>query len=146
MKTDLQTIVKANNIMLEKLTELKNCFSVTPLKDSKEETKYYRLNESESAKAFKQSYLKATEDFKNKLNLEINNLNNTNYTNFVKKLVNNYAKVEDEYFVLLNASKTTEMTASLMFKCECKLNYLMENLNTVNKDVELLENDNNLEK
>ncbi len=145
MKADLQTIVKANNILLDKLAELKDYYNEMPLINSKEEERYSKINKSENAKEYKNKYLLATKEFKDRIILESNNVNNTNYNKFVKKLVNNYAKVEDEYYMLLNISKTSEMTASLMFKCECKLDYLLENLSIINENVNSIELDENQE-
>lgn len=143
---ELQNVLKANEIMIDKLNELKNYFDNLPLCSEKEAIKYSKIYESESAKEYKQKYLKASKDFNDRLYLEVKKLNDDNYKSLVKKLVNNFAKVEDEYFMLISASKSDEMTASLMFKCECKLNYLLENLNSVNQNVNLVNtNDKSLE-
>lgn len=140
---ELQNITKANEIMIDKLNELKNYYDNLPLCSEKEAIKYSKIYESNNAKEFKQKYLNASKDFNDKLYLEVKKLNDDNYKSLVKKLVNNYAKVEDEYFALISASKTEEMTASLMFKCECKLNYLLENLNSVNQNINLVNTKNN---
>ena len=143
---ELRNILKANEILIDKLNELKTYFDNLPLSSEKEAIKYSKIYESESAKEYKQKYLNASKNFNDKLYLEVRKLNDDNYKSLVKKLVNNYAKVEDEYFALISASKTEEMTASLMFKCECKLNYLLENLNFVNQNINLVNtNDKSLE-
>lgn len=135
---ELRNILKANEILIDKLNELKTYFDNLPLSSEKEAVKYSKIYESESAKEYKQKYLNASKNFNDKLYLEVKKLNEDNYKSLVKKLVNNYAKIEDEYFMLISASKTKEMTAGLMFKSECRLNYLLENLNFVNQNINLI--------
>ena len=51
---------------------------------------------------------KECENFKKIIKFEVDKLNRDNFGLFVKKLINNYSKVEDSYFTLLNESKSKD--------------------------------------
>lgn len=127
----IEQIKQANKSLLTKLEELEKFFSEKALMNDKEELKYYRINESLTAKEYKEKIINETNTFKTKFLTELQNLSNENVNSFIKKLVNNYAKFEDGYYALLNTYNNPEMSASVLFRSECLINYLKESLEVI---------------
>lgn len=130
-----ETIVKANNVLIAKIEELKEYLqsNASAFKmGEKEINKYYRLKENEKAVAFKNDYQKKAEAFKIKLDFEISNIKENESNMFLMGLINYYAKAEDGYYDILNVSKKEEMSATGLYKCEVMLDYYLTNLKNIN--------------
>lgn len=132
MNTKLENIIKGNKILLEKLDELNVFLQEYTFNESKQNEKFLKLPQTESGKLYLDNINKEIEKFKKLISFEIDKLNRENYTTFIKKLINNYAKVEDNYFTLLSESKNSDICAVTLFKIQCKVNYLQQNLEIVN--------------
>jgi len=79
----------------------------------------------------KNEFEKKSEALNKKLIFTCENLKEDEIQKFLKDLVNYYAKVEDGYFDILNTSKSNEMNASTLFKCEVMLDYYASNLRNI---------------
>ncbi|MBE5746121.1 MAG: hypothetical protein E7359_02410 [Clostridiales bacterium] len=127
-------IQKANSLLLQKVIELKEYFNSSKTSfnmGEKEINKYYNLNDNEKAQGFKNEFEKKSEALNKKLIFTCENLKEDEIQKFLKDLVNYYAKVEDGYFDILNTSKSNEMNASTLFKCEVMLDYYASNLRNI---------------
>lgn len=129
-------IKKANEILINKLVELKDYFNSNKSAfnmGEKEINKYYKLKDNEKALGFKTEYDKKAEALKLKLDFTVENLKNEGVQRFFTDLINYYAKVEDGYYDILNTSKNSEMSAGTFFKCEVMIDYYVSNLKNINE-------------
>lgn len=128
-------IKKANEILIDKIEELKEYFisdkSAFNMGD-KEINKYYSLKDNEKAQLFKAEYDNKTEKLSAKLYFTCENLKQDEVQKYLKDLINYYAKVEDGYFDILNTYKSKEVSAVTCFKCEVMLDYYLNNLKNIN--------------
>ena len=135
MDNKLQNIIKANSILTNKIEELEEFIKNFVFQDFNENEKFNKVYISESGKLYINKIIAESANFKKNLSNEIEKLNRNNYDLFIKKLINNYAKVEDSYFTLLAESKNLEIGAIALFKIDGKLKYLKNNLQTVNNEI-----------
>ena len=132
-KAKFYTVKKANEILIGKIEELKNYLESQSFNTSEKEiNKYYNLKTNEKALNFKNEFNKKADLIQGKLDYTIENLTEEKVSNFVKDLINYYAKVEDGYFEVLNTSKNSTLNAVSLFKCEVSLDYYKSNLTFIN--------------
>lgn len=128
------TVKKANVILIGKIDELKEFLTTNSFNmGEKEINKYYGLKDNEKAQLFKKEYEKKTSLVCAKIDFSLDKLDEENIKNFVTELVNNYAKMEDGYFDILNTARNEKLTASSLFKCEVILDYYKSVLNYINE-------------
>lgn len=132
-KAKFYTVKKANEILIGKIEELKNYLESQSFNmGEKEINKYYNLKTNEKALNFKNEFNKKADLLQGKLDYTVENLTEEKVSNFVKDLINYYAKVEDGYFEVLNTSKNSTLNAVSLFKCEVSLDYYKSNLTFIN--------------
>lgn len=132
-KAKFYTVKKANEILINKIDELKNYLETQSFNmGEKEINKYYNLKTNEKAQVFKSEYEKKADLLQAKIGFSVEKLDSEKLASFIKDLINYYAKVEDGYFEVLNTSKNTTLNAISLFKCEVTLDYYKSNLAYIN--------------
>jgi len=132
-KAKFYTVKKANEILINKIDELKNYLETQSFNmGEKEINKYYNLKTNEKAQVFKNEYEKKADLLQAKIGFSVEKLDSEKLASFIKDLINYYAKVEDGYFEVLNTSKNTSLNAISLFKCEVTLDYYKSNLTYIN--------------